>query len=189
MKYYISIIILLSSIKLYAQSVKGRDIDCIIKIDSLFSYYDYAFPFEFKWIKRDKNELTIKHKVAVYDSTRQVQNSFKEVVDTINLENMNDSLFILPLFKKYNLEIDESRYFINLLRLIRDNDIRAIEFAGPGDWLYCSRLIFITKSTAFFIRDINELCYSDSNNWTPRKSNSRKIKNNIYLVRNIRSYY
>ncbi len=189
MKNYVAILFLFSVVSLNAQSVKGREVDSIVKIDSLF-FYDYGFPFEYQWIKRDKNNLIFEHRVSVYDSTRQVQNRFKEVVDTISLDCLSDSTHLTRLLDKYHLNSrDAFRSFKHLASLIHANSITAIEPAGPGDCEWCSRYIFINNRTAFLILDNNGHCYPEDCYWRSRVARQRRIRKDMYLIRNIRKYH
>ncbi len=165
------------------QSLKGYEIDSIKMIDSLFTAYR---PIEYDWIKRNGNELYISHRIAIYDSTRQVQNRYKNVVDTLNISILNDSTAINRYYLKYKIK---GNNFAHLIRLIENYNIVAVEPAGPGDCSWCSNYIFINSTKAFVVQDINGYCYPENCYWKPKGARIRKIKKNIYIVRKLNEYH
>ena len=166
-----------------AQDIKKYELDSIALIDSLFNDH---YPFQYNWIQKNKKELYISHRINVYDSTRQHQNLFRDVIDTVNISCLHDSTLLNKFLEIYNVDSYE---FVRLIKLIEENNIYEIKPAGPGDCSWCSTYIFISTSKAFVFLNENGHCYPEDCFWRPQKSKSRKLKKDIYLVRNINNYH
>lgn len=134
-----------------------------IKADSLFvldSLFQSFYAYTSKSIQRNGNEFYLTNKLTH---------------DTITF---------------FSLESNKQNDTVRLLRLMRDNGIVAIEFAGPGDCEVCSTYFFINALEALVILHADHHCYSQIEDcyWLPQKARRRKIGKNLYLVRNLRDY-
>ncbi|MNV09897.1 hypothetical protein D3C71_1004050 [compost metagenome] len=135
-----------------------------IKADSIFvldSLFQSFYAYTSKSIQRNGNDFYVTNKLSG---------------DTITY---------------FSLESKKQNDTVRLLRLMCDNGIVAIEFAGPGDCEVCSTYFFTNASEALVILHTDHHCYPQIEDcyWLPQKARRRKIGKNLYLVRNLRDYW
>ena len=180
MKLLITLFAALNLLSSTAQEFKGYELDSIFILDSLFRDINST---QYQWIKFEGDDLYISHSTYVFDSTKQTQSTCLQVIDTVSISCIEDPTTLDNFTEKHGIEKET---FVRLTKLIRDNTIIAIKPAGPGDCNWCSVYFFTKKSQAFVILDKNGYCYSENCYWSSRKERSRKVKENVYFVRNIK---